>query len=263
MNFNISFLNDKKERDIFRILFIHHSTGRRLINQGRIRNLLETYNKKNGKNIEFWDHDYNRIGLVNNHGVRVGYSFEIPSDNTDPDGLEILFTQQVASNPPTTPLSKVLLFDAIVFKSCFPVSAIQSEEQLEKYKQHYQNIRSALITFPTKLFVCMTPPPLVPLKIPVFVPAWTNTIDAKRARKFANWMKSEDFLQDSTNIVTYDFFDALASKENSIRSPNTLLPEYRGFLGLDSHPNIKANRTIGPLFLNFVLEKIKSFRSSE
>lgn len=70
------------------VLFIHHSTGHNLIVQGKVREQLTA------AGYAFWDHDYNPTGLTRPDGTRTGYSYNIPRDNTDPDGLAELFSQR-------------------------------------------------------------------------------------------------------------------------------------------------------------------------
>lgn len=248
-------LHDSRKR----IIFIHHSTGRHLINQGNVRKLIGLHNKDNGTEYEFWDCDYNRIGVTDSGGKRLGISFNIPNDNTDPDGLEILFTQPIKEHA-NNALSQILTFDVVIFKSCFPASAIRSEAQLEQYKKHYLSIRQTLAAHPEILFIAMTPPPLIPLPLPVIQPAWTNVQDAKRARGFANWMLSKEFVDSLPNVTTFDFFSLLATHDGSKKEANMLRQEYRGFLGLDSHPNKLANKTVAPIFVNFICASILKFR---
>lgn len=242
-----------------RIIFLHHSTGRRLINQGCVRQLIETRNLQEGTALEFWDHDYNRIGLRNAQGQHIGPIYNVPDDNTDPDGLEILF-QQPVHDPPDNALSHLLTYDVVIFKSCFPASAIRNEFQLERYQSHYRVILRTLAAYPKVLFLPMTPPPLIPLPFPSFLPAWTNIVDAQRARRFANWLRSPDFRDGLPNVAVFDLFDRLAFPENHHREPNIMRAEYRGFLGLDSHPNPIANRTVAREFVDFIFASILAFR---
>ena len=247
-----------------RIIFLHHSTGRNLIRQGGIRDLIEQQNQLNGTSHEFWDHDYNEIGLTGPTGEKTGVSFNIPDDNTDPDGLERLFSQPI-HDPPNNALSHLLSFDVIIFKSCFPVSAIRSRAMLEQYKEQYLSIRDTLARLPRKLFIVMTPPPLVPRSIKQTVipraPLATNPEDAKRAREFSLWLASEEFLMGLPNVATFDLFNLLAEPANSRRDPNTLRAEYRsGRLLLDSHPNRLSNETIAPAFVDALWQSMRSFQ---
>jgi hypothetical protein len=247
-----------------RILFLHHSTGRNLIEQGEVRRIIAKRNEQEGTQHELWDHDYNEIGLTDAQGRRTGISFEIPDDNTDPDGLETLFRQPV-HDPPDNALSHLLSFDVVIFKSCFPVCAIRSDEQLKRYKEHYLSIRETLVQHPEVLFVAVTPPPLV--SVPVvsgITPTssrWTTLAEGKRARAFARWLTSEEFRRGEPNIAAFDLFDLLAGPENSVVSPNALRVEYRsGRLGRDPHPNERANRAIAPLFVDAIWREIGRFQ---
>lgn len=251
-----------------RILFLHHSTGRNLIQQGAVRELVAMRNLRDGTNHEFWDHDYNEIGLSGPSGELKNISFDLPDDNTDPDGFDLLFSQPV-HDPPDNALSHILQFDVIVFKSCFPVSAIGSHFELEEYKQHYLRMRETFARHPHILFVVMTQPPLIPSTVVGSFVArkmrwmWTNAEDAARARQFSRWLHSQEFRADLPNAVTFDFFDMLAEPADSDRDPNTLRPEYRsGRFGYDAHPNEMANRAIAPIFVGTIMDSISVFQQA-
>lgn len=256
------------EQDL-RILFLHHSTGRNLIQQGEVRKLIAARNLRDGTNHEFWDHDYNEIGLSGPSGERVGVSFGLPDDNTDPVGFDRLFSQPV-HDPPDNALSHVLQFDVVVFKSCFPVSAIHSLFELEQYKQHYIAMRDTFARHPHILFVVLTQPPLIPsTMVGSFVARkmkwmWTNAEDAARAREFTRWLTSHEFRMDLPNVATFDFFDLLAESSDSAKDPNTLRSEYRsGRFGYDAHPNEEANKAIAPLFVDTILDNIALFKQTK
>src|SRR3989304_2653957 len=69
------------------IIFLHQSTGRNLIDQGKVRDLFQQ------AGFSFWDDDYNDIGLRSPSGQYTGYSYNVPNDNTDPAGLAGIFKQ--------------------------------------------------------------------------------------------------------------------------------------------------------------------------
>lgn len=79
--------------DLTNVIFLHHSTGRNLIEQGGVRETFEA------AGYDFWDHDYNDQGLTRLDGVPLGYSYNIPNDNTDPDGLARVFSQRLHAWP--------------------------------------------------------------------------------------------------------------------------------------------------------------------
>lgn len=228
--------------DTVSIIFVHHSTGRAIIHEGNVRELLTE------AGYEFWDHDYNDIGLRDPGGSLIGYSYNIPGDNTDPDGLARLFAQPVREWP-VNALSGVMQHDVIAFKSCFPVSNIADRDQLESYKRYYLDIRQVADAHPEKMFVALTPPPLVP--------GSTTPENAARAREFANWLKSDEFLAGRRNLFVFDLFDLLAEGDPAAPDHNMLRAEYRLEDRGDSHPNALANRAIGPLLAQFLSNTIE------
>lgn len=233
-----------EQQDFTNVIFLHHSVGRGLIYQGGVRERLTA------AGFQFWDHDYNWEGLIRPDGTRTGYSYSIPDDNTDPDGLARLFSQRVYSWP-LNAFSGLMQHEVIAFKSCFPVSDITSDEQLGQYRAWYLGMRDVMDRYPDHIFIVVTPPPLNP--------AATTPEVAARARAFANWLKSEDFLSGHPNIFTFDLFNLLAEGDPGAPDHNMLRAEYRE--GTDSHPNQLANETIGPLFADFIIEAVQTYRT--
>jgi len=213
-----------------RIIFLHHSCGHNLIEEGSVRPGLTALG------YEFYDHGYNGDGLRLADGTWTGSNFDIPGDNTDPDGLAELFTQPVNS-PPTNAFSRLMEYDVIAVKSCFPVSNIGSDARLEELKGYYRTIRDSMTRHPEKTFIILTQPPQVP--------GSTDAGEAARARELTNWLTSDEFLSGADNIFVFNFFDLLAGSDNMLKS------SYR-FDNYDAHPNATANRTIGPLFVSFI-----------
>jgi hypothetical protein len=229
--------------DFTNIIFLHHSTGRNLIEQGGVREGLTE------AGYSFWDHDYNPRGLRRPDGGRTGYNYNIPDDNTDPDGLARIFAQR-AYGLPLNAFSGLQQHEVIAFKSCFPASNITSDEQLEGYKSYYLAMRDVMDQHPDRVFIVLTPPPLSP--------AATDAEAAARARAFADWLKSDEYLSGHPNVFTFDFFGHLAQDEPTSPDYNMLRVEYRE--GADSHPNQTANETIGPLFVDFVINAVQGYR---
>ncbi|MCC7209461.1 MAG: hypothetical protein IT323_19280, partial [Anaerolineae bacterium] len=48
------------------------------------------------------------------------------------------------TQPPANTFSHMLEFDVILFKSCFPTSNIESDEQLEAYRNYHLAIRDVI-----------------------------------------------------------------------------------------------------------------------
>jgi len=229
--------------DFTNVIFLHHSTGRNLIEQGGVRERFSA------AGYEFWDHDYAWPGLRRPDGSYTNYSYNIPDDNTDPDGLAGVFTQPVYGLPWNV-LSGLLQHEVIAFKSCYPVSHIASDAQLEEYKSYYLDMRDVMDQHRDKVFIVLTPPPLIP--------AATDAQAAARAKAFATWLKSDEYLAGHPNVFTFDFFSLLAEDDSTSPDHNMLRAEYRE--GEDSHPNEIANETIGPLFVNFIIDAAHSYR---
>lgn len=224
------------------IIFLHHSVGNNLIEQGHIREKLSAVG------YSFWDHDYNSPGLRDPEGKLTGYSYDVPNDNTDPDGLAGVFAQRTYGLP-TNALSGLLQHEVIIFKSCFPNSNIASDEQLEQYKTWYLGMRDVMDRHPDKIFIALGEPPLNPVE--------TSPDAAARARAFANWLKSDEYLKGHPNVFAFDLFGQLAEDNPAAPDYNMLSKVYRD--GTDSHPNAKANETIGPVLVNTVDNAIHTY----
>jgi hypothetical protein len=223
------------------IIFLHQSTGRNLIDQGKVRELFQQ------AGYNFWDHDYNNIGLRNPEGHFTGYSYNVPDENTNPDGLAGIFKQPAYPLPFNT-FSGLIQHEVIIIKSCFPTSDIRDADELARLKNYYLGIRSRMDRYPNKILIIMTQPPLNP--------AETTPEVAVRARALADWLKSDEFLKGHPNIYTFDFFSYLADDQPDSPEFNMLRKEYRD--GTDSHPNRLANEVIGSQFVQFVIQSIDS-----
>lgn len=225
------------QNDPVRIIFMHHSTGQGIMEQGGVREALTELG------YEFWDHGYNDEGLRGPTGEYLGVNWDVPGDNTDPDGWQAIFNQPVTS-PPTNTFSQMLEYDVIVFKSCFPSSDIQNDEQLEAYRAYYQSIRQVIEQHPDKLFIPWTTPPLGPNA--------TTPENAARAARWADYLTSEEYIGTLTNIYVFDVFHLLADENGFLRT------EYR-VDEWDSHPNEVGNQFVGPILADFIDQAIRSF----
>ena len=226
------------------VVFLHHSTGNNLIEEGGLRGLLAQ------QGIALWDHGYNDQGLRDGSGRFTGYGYSVPADNTDPDGLARIFAQR-AYNLPVNTLSALLQHDVIIIKSCFdPANHILSDEQLQTYKAWYLGMRDAMDRHPQRLFIVMTIPPLNATA--------TNAQEAARARALADWLASAEFLAGHPNVATFDLFGSLAERSSSARDFNMLRAAYSN--GSDSHPNRLANETVAPVFAGYIMHVTSAYR---
>ncbi len=224
-----------------RILFLHHSVGQALIDQGGVREGLADLG------YEFYDHGYNSDGLRLADGSYTGTNFDVPDDNTDPDGLANIFAQPL-HDPPDNTFSHLMQYDVILTKSCFPTSSIGDDAQLAEYQSYYLSMRDRMDTLPGKLFILLTQPPQVPGN--------SNPGEAARARALADWLASDEFQAGHPNLRVFDLFDRLAGPDNFLR------PEYR-VDNYDAHPNERANRAIGPQLVAFIDQAIQGYPALE
>jgi hypothetical protein len=231
--------------DFTNIIFLHHSVGRDLIEQGGVRELFAE------KGYEFWDHDYNGIGVRRPDGSSPGFHYGVPDDNTNPDGLSSVFAQPVYRLPLNT-FSGLLQHEVIAFKSCYPASNIASDEQLERYKDRYLSMRGVMDQHPDRIFIIVSPPPLNP--------AATDVEAAYRARAFADWLASDEYLSGHRNVFTFNLFDLLAENDRAAPDCDMLSETYRD--GIDSHPNVVANEAIGPLLVDFIVDAVVTYRET-
>jgi hypothetical protein len=221
-----------------RIIFLHHSVGANLIQQGGVRQSLTDLG------YEFYDHGYNGDGLTLADGTPAGRDFGVPDDNTNPDGFADIFAQPL-DDPPDNTFSYLMQYDVIAFKSCYPVSNVQSDDQLAEYKAHYLSIRARMDDYPNKIFIVVTPPPEIL--------ADSDPQAAARARDFAEWLASGEYLDGHTNVFTFDFFDLMADP-----ATNMLRADYQSD-EFDAHPNELANQTVGPLFVDFIDQSVRTY----
>lgn len=230
------------------IIFLHHSTGHGLIAEGNVRPALTELG------YQFWDHHFNHVGLVRPDGTLTGAQYRFPGawgrGNTDVDGLANLFSLPV-TDPPTNAFSRLLQHEVIVVKSCFPNSAIKSDEMQDQFQSWYLQMRDAMDRHPDRVFVIVTSPPLHSRQ--------TNSEEAQRARSISEWLKSKAYLAGHPSVFVFGFFDLLADPEtNTLRSEYQLAREEP-----NSHPNPLANETIGPLFVEFIDNAVQIYHERD
>jgi hypothetical protein len=215
-----------------RILFLHHSVGRQLLRDGRIRDRLAGA-APSGSSFVLHDHDYNKVGLHEADGGPSGPAFPIPHDDTDPPALARLFDGH--DGEVMAAREQILEYDVIAMKSCFPNSAIHSDADAARRRETYCALLSSLAAIPRQ-FLLVTSPPLVRLR--------TTEAQAARARGIATWLASGASAAD--NVSVFDLFDRLAAPSGP--DVDRLRREYRRRLPVDSHPNARAGEEIGAAF---------------
>jgi hypothetical protein len=132
----------------------------------------------------------------------------------------------------------------IIFKSCFPSSNIDSDERLEDYHRYYLSIRDVMDQHPDKIFIPWTTPPLVPNE--------TTPENAARARQWAAYLISDEYLSGHPNVFVFDIFSLLADEDGFLRA------EYRSD-EWDSHPNEVANQAAAPVLADLIHTAITTY----
>jgi len=228
------------------VFFLHHSVGQGFIEEGGLRELL----KEQG--LTLYDQNYNYIGLTSPDGQLTGTSYIVPDDNTDPDGLAVLFSQPVYDLP-VNALSAMLQHEVIVFKSCYTAAPIASDEEYQAMQKDYQTVLNLIRQHPEKVFILLTSPPLIP--------SATRPEESQRARRMAEWLQSDAFVGQSDNLYVFNLFDALSENDPASPDVNTLKVEYRRGDD-DAHPNATANQAVAPVIAQFIVDSIQDYRES-
>jgi hypothetical protein len=99
--------------------------------------------------------------------------------------------------------------------------------------------------YPNKVFIVVTPPPQIPFD--------TDPEAAARARAFADWLVSNEYLSGHPNVFTFDLFDLLADPSTNMLRADYQVDEH------NAHPNELANQTIGPLFADFIDQAVRTY----
>jgi hypothetical protein len=171
------------------------------------------------ESIEFWDLDYNRLGLHDGKNERTDVeSLFVPDDNTNPDGLHVFVERFLANhNGDQSPAS---LFNGLVLKSCYTGSRIRSDECLQRY------IDAAADTI--KALTDNAVPALLLTPIPDS-PFFSSRSTAMRARAYAETISSKTDLTSTVEIV--NVHEHLGDCHGFMRK------QYRRLAGIDPHPN--------------------------
>lgn len=217
-----------------RMIFMHHSVGRGLLERGRLREQLldrgilvkgATFGDELGEDTDmnFW------LERFRAHMPQI-LSFKAHPNQYRTDSI---------TN------------DIVMFKSCFPNSDLVADgdtpgdphvpvRSIANYKALFGELKKEFTKYPNTLFIYLTSPPLVP--------ELTTSENAKRARTFNSWVVNEfvpAYKQETglSNFAAFDLFAVLADSDNVLKS------EYRQNIEGDSHPNTKASRAAVEAFL--------------
>jgi len=177
-----------------RIILLHHSTGRCVWNGG-VEQWFAAYNAQHRTNYRISEVEFPKrepYGWKNYPwdywNIWVNHAGDMPF--MEEPTLEMLTKD----------------YDVIVFKHCFPVSAVQADtgtgdiadetKTLANYKLQYEALKAKLHEFEETRFVVWTSAALVGAR--------TDPEQAQRSKDFVEWVKNQ-WGQGNDNIFVWDF----------------------------------------------------------
>lgn len=219
-----------------RILFLHHSTGECVWNGG-VQEWFDAWNKEHKTAYEIVERPFPK---------------EDPYGwNNYPFDYWNIWVQHAGRKPfKGEPTLEMLTpeHDVIVFKHCFPVSAIDEdtgkpdiasdEKRVENYKLQYAALKKKLREFPKTKFIVWTGAALVKSE--------TDADAARRAKEFFEWVR-RTWDEPGDNIFVWDF--------QSLETEGGLYLKGAYAAG-DSHPNEKFAKQVAPLFCRRIVDVI-------
>jgi hypothetical protein len=240
------------------LVFMHHSSG-----QNWLDNSLNTALLAKGYIDARNDIYYGTVMSPDaNRPASLG---SVPGDNTNMDHWILWFNDYllgIKTHGCTNGFNRI-----IMFKSCFPISDIQSEgtepgdpfaasnQTLANYRAVYRHpsgpgntySRNGYIYRPLEDIFAANPDILfIPVTAPPLCYGCTSNENGHRARVFNNWLKNDwltSYRQTHpglNNVAVFDWFNVLAYEDTNALHPNRLKGEYGGATS-DSHPNSAGN----------------------
>lgn len=246
---------DREESNVgeqTKIVFLHHSTGQVIWDAG-----LSRVTKKLGfdSDVEKWFKKYNSQNGTHYLLTEMTYPKREPYGwKNYPYDYYNIWVKNAGDQPYMEEATLEILtsdYDVIVFKHCFPVSAVKADSNrpdidsdvrtLGNYQLQYEALKKKLHEFPQTKFVLWTPTALVEQA--------TNAEDAQRASEFAEWVKTV-WDTPGDNIFLWDF--------RSLQTEGGLyLKDIYAAGATNSHPNSVFAKTVAPYFCNRVVTVIE------
>jgi len=243
-----------------RIVLLHHSTGE-VVWKGGLPEFFTAWNAAHGTRYQITELDYpNAAG--GHLWLRRHLPFSVfrkliprhyPWDNQPYDywNLWVAHTGADRDRAEWNLDDLVRSYDVIVFKHCYPVSAVQPEAgtasvsshqpTLANYQLQYQALRARMRQFPNTRFIVWTPTALAP--------AESNPGQAARAGQFSTWVK-ERWDEKGDNIFIWDF------RELETGGGPFVKPEYLPD-PQDSHPGPGLGAMAAPLLGKRIVDVIE------
>ena len=272
-----------KPNQQMKLIFIHHSCGGQwLANRGEAKEIVPDTclyeSHPNGGGLKTLLHQ-------NNYEVHeASYKSKI-GDKTDVCDWNVKFRESMGEILRCDIQDKQyadisIKNDIVVFKSCFPNNAIESEgkepgnpdspiKTTANYKAAYTKLLTYFKANPDTLYICVTAPPLVgsssgrlkELMKSIITPEKTTKAMGDRARRFNNWLKDSEqgWLTgyEGKNVFVFDYYDVLTKRGES----NHALYPTNG--GTDSHPSSEGNAIAAKEFVTFLNKAVDKFGQSK
>ncbi|HEY3362651.1 MAG TPA: hypothetical protein VGK06_12780 [Methanosarcina sp.] len=231
--------NDEPMSSSAKVIYLHHSTGG-VIWDGGVDTTIANYNTNHGTKYSITQMEFPKSRSYGWNNYPYDY-WNIWVNHAD--------VSVYKKEPTLEILTKT--YDVIVWKHCFPVSSVvddtgfpditSSVKSEENYKLQYNTLKAKMHEFPNNRFIVWTSPALVE--------SATNAEEAKRAKDFANWVKTT-WDKPGDNIYIWDFRDLETG------GGLYLLPENAASTS-DSHPDPTFAATAAPLIGQRIIDVIE------
>ena len=222
-----------------KIILLHHSTGNNIWNGG-VPQWIEKYNADHGTIYQITERNF----PSGDPYAWKNYPFDYWNIWIEHAGNEPYMKE-----PTLEILTKQ--YDVICFKHCYPVSNIKEDtgspdissevKSIENYVLQYEALKEKLHSFPETKFIVWTGAALVAKN--------TTEENAKRARKFFDWVKNE-WDEPGDNIYIWDLFELETEGGLYLKVDYAAAPD-------NSHPNETFSQKAAPLFARKVVDVIE------
>jgi hypothetical protein len=222
-----------------RVAYLHHSTGGNVWAAG-VPQAIQAWNASNGKSYAITEITY--------PSTAGGY----PWANYPYDYWNLWVNHRGASRDRgELNLDDLAAYDVIVWKHCFPVSAIgpdgtapsvaSPEQTRANYELQYAALKARMRELPGKRFVVWTGAALVG--------GATDPASAERARQFFGWVK-DTWDEPGDNVYVWDFHQLETGGGLYLLPGNAASTT-------DSHPNATFSAAVAPLVARRIVDVIE------
>ncbi len=240
-----------------KIIFLHHSTGDRIIkgDQSNIINKIR-YKIKKETAVSRWFNDYNKKKKKNFFFTDRFFPAASPYGwKNYPFDYYNIWVKHAGDKPyMKEPTLEMLTreYDVIIWKHCFPVSDIlpdtgtpdinSEKKTLGNYKLQYDALKEKMHRFPETKFIVWTGAALVK--------GATTKEKALRAKAFFDWVRSS-WDEPDDNIYLWDFYQLETEGGLYLKDENA-------YSSTNSHPGPAFSKRVYPLFCQRIVDVIEN-----